>query len=921
MRWFARPAYQQSAGRRTILGAETALLLEQLMDSACSGVESFRDLAGDCLSELLVWNIKQTNSDAKLWEDPAVPDFLFQKLRASATHPSPTHRLAAATMMNKLHRIIRESDPLASIFTLDLLAHFVVCLSLAERDATSLGTVHQTKQTLYHLSRTVFLKRDFFSSPDPRRRVAPFLTQGTIPELLDFLLEHAFGPQQHCRHACIEICIALGRPRSLTEVTTKFLSKFPLQTLLKDQFPLSARLDVYRWLLLHSVIETSVCDADPNFVNQFEAFVNCVHNQIKEKSVLKCSTTEDLLAWLGFLIQYLPKSRNNLFVRTDILVYAALLPAKFGFSVFATASRQQFYTCLETIFPLLAHQKETIRSVLAGAEFQLDYLDFNEAHSLDILHGLVFIAKTGCMGSGVSYCQSPSALLKLAVDNIMRNTRKDSDSPACFKASNMLIELAVVLELKIEVLTAELTNPATVPDSPTVTCGQFLRSKLGQSVFLLVLRRLENIGPFLPQMGNGDSQQWILLLEFLQVAQKAPQDFSERRKWIVRNVLDAWSTLERHADSYDQRVHLRMVVDCLAKMDLDLVGRNSSVKKWIIYSWNHPATKISFASELAQLLNIFVVDCSQSEETSLTTSLQQFFTNHFPSKTTAFELDSEKTVYFSVLNRMIASVRVPVVFHFLVDMFALEPHHPSLPSFITSVTEENWARNDSTLCRALNKLYQNATTKTINPMTRIEGIEMLYAKLLNAAPSSVVERHLKELMPDIIQIVDDSRTGLDSLTQKTAVCALLSVAILRVESNLLTSSLNANFCALKNMEPCAEGKNFLLCISQLSMNIRKMKVPPNGNELEIYQSMESHAFRLLLAVASARSMPADNVYNVIFKRMTAETWNAVVGTTKQYNLAVEVEFKRKMFAVYIPTISPEDRQTKGCQVKLPYINT
>ena len=105
------------------------------------------------------------------------------------------------------------------------------------------------------------------------------------------------------------------------------------------------------------------------------------------------------------------------------------------------------------------------------------------------------------------------------------------------------------------------------------------------------------------------------------------------------------------------------------------------------------------------------------------------------------------------------------------------------------------------------------------------------------------------------------------------------------------------------------------------MNIRKMKVPPNGNELEIYQSMESHAFRLLLAVASARSMPADNVYNVIFKRMTAETWNAVVGTTKQYNLAVEVEFKRKMFAVYIPTISPEDRQTKGCQVKLPYINT
>ena len=150
-----------SDGRRTILGEETILLLEQLMESACSGLDTslVRDLACDCLLEFLKWNIKQSSNEI-LWGDPAAPDFLFQKLRSSATHPSPHQRLGAAIVLNKLYRVIRESEPLTSIYTLDLLTHFVVCLSLAEQDPPSLGTVNESKKVLYNLMRTVILRRN-----------------------------------------------------------------------------------------------------------------------------------------------------------------------------------------------------------------------------------------------------------------------------------------------------------------------------------------------------------------------------------------------------------------------------------------------------------------------------------------------------------------------------------------------------------------------------------------------------------------------------------------------------------------------------------------------------------------------------------------------------------------------------------------
>jgi hypothetical protein len=196
--------------------------------------------------------------------------------------------------------------------------------------------------------------------------------------------------------------------------------------------------------------------------------------------------------------------------------------------------------------------------------------------------------------------------------------------------------------------------------------------------------------PFLPQIGNGDPQQWTLLLELLQVAHQS-QELS-KKKWIVQNVLHSWSVLERHAEDYRQKCHLQSIVNCIAIIDIDVVGRNSDVKRWIISCWN-PSTDVNFASELVQLLNIFITNCSECEEKSLTSSLQNFFTHNFPSKTTGLDKNSDKTTYYSIVNRMIGIIRVPVVFHFLVDVFALEPRHSCVPAFMESVQNEDWAKS------------------------------------------------------------------------------------------------------------------------------------------------------------------------------------------------------------------------------------
>uniref|UniRef100_A0A0P6IJU2 non-specific serine/threonine protein kinase n=1 Tax=Daphnia magna TaxID=35525 RepID=A0A0P6IJU2_9CRUS len=928
--WFSRPAFYRkgSSGPRTVLGAEAALLVEVLMESACRGLDAslVRDLACECLLEFLKWTIKQS-SDTTLWEDPATPEFLFQKLRASATHPSHHQRHGAAIVFNKLYRVMRESDPLTSIYTLDLLTHFVTSLSLGERDPFSSEILHQSKQALYHLTQTVNLKRNIFEHPDSRRRVAPFLTQGTLPELLDFLLNHALGSQRHCRQICLELCGILARPQSLAEVMIQFFSRQPLESHLPGNFPFSARLDVYRHLLGLGVIDTDKCDSDVDFSDQFEIFAKSVERRLDQELPtaevpLRDTTSESFLAWLSFLTEYLTKSQNRKLIRTKTLIRTCLLPSRLGFSD-ASGSQQQFYACLETILPFLAPDKEVIESVL-NSEFRLEYLNLAETRSLDIIRGLILIVKSVYMGAHFPCCKSSSALLKLAVENAVNNeptslnfsgSTGDSVSSAVrLRASSLLVELALLLGLSMEVLSNEFRNPVNIPGA-IITYGQYLRSKLGHLVFPVVINQMTSVLPFIPQEGNGDSQQWALLLELLQAANQT-QRFSDKRKWIVQNVLDSWKVLKKHAESYRQHFNLQLLINCLASIDIDVVGRNSDVKQWVIGCWNQ-RTDVTLASDLVQLLNVFIVDCSESEEKTLFASLQQFFTHNFPSKSTELEKDSDKSAYFSIFNRMIGLICVPVVFHFLVDVFALEPNHPCLEPFIQSVQNENWTESISgtSLDKVLNRIYHHAKTRSINWKTRFEAIETLYTSLLKALPSSFVERHVNELLGDIIQICEEARGGVEAFVHKIVVCALFEVAIVRVDYQNLTGHLNANFCALRcGQQPSENGRDLLKYIMQLVLNIRKATAPFNENELEIYQDMERFSFRLVLSIASVTpTLDEESMDKLIFRPMNQKfaLWNAMVGTTKRYNLVAEVERHRKRFRLHLLTVSSENRPTKG----------
>jgi hypothetical protein len=202
------------------------------------------------------------------------------------------------------------------------------------------------------------------------------MIQGILSELLEIFLQHIFGSQQHCRRICVELCEILARPQqSLTEVKTLFLSRHLLENLLPCKFPLPARLDVYRILLQHDVINTSKCETDINTVNQFEVYVKKIEEKLKEKSTSTevplndNSIIENFMAWTGFLIEYLRKSKSYTFLRVETLVRASLLLSRLGFNFNTGASRKQLYTCLGTeIFPLLKQHDAAIRSVLTSGE-------------------------------------------------------------------------------------------------------------------------------------------------------------------------------------------------------------------------------------------------------------------------------------------------------------------------------------------------------------------------------------------------------------------------------------------------------------------------------------------------------------------------------------------------------------------------
>ena len=150
----------------------------------------------------------------------------------------------------------------------------------------------------------------------------------------------------------------------------------------------------------------------------------------------------------------------------------------------------------------------------------------------------------------------------------------------------------------------ELTNPCPVANS-TLTIGQLTRSKLGGILEKVIVSHVTSMDPFLPQVGNGDVQQWTLVQEMLTVVIQDPELKEQRGRWIVQSILDRWNWLERHAEDYDFKGNLKMLVDDLVRIDYALVASNSCVKSWVRKTLAHPSTTLMLAREVIQLLTLY----------------------------------------------------------------------------------------------------------------------------------------------------------------------------------------------------------------------------------------------------------------------------------------------------------------------------
>jgi len=315
---------------------------------------------------------------------------------------------------------------------LDLLAHFVLSLSISEKEPESIGTIQLCNLALSKLS-NILLKQEFihfFKVKDSKRKTAPLLVQGTIAELLDWLLQRTFGSKHHCRMTSLKLCKALAAPISLKKLTLRYLESHPLDAILPSEF--TAKLGVHTWLLQFYIIKAS----DVKFLPL----------EFPDKS-----DPAVFLSWLGFLEQFLPRSTGipNPFMDIEILLKLVLDPAGSNFLPHHKDRQMKLNSKLTKI--LIHLNKEEIELIRSNC-------DRIDPDSLDVLNGLILLADSKC----THRCAlTAPVLLKSALEqaeSILAGPR---------------IDLALSLGLRFDVLAFELKNLET---------GQVVRSILGRNV-------------------------------------------------------------------------------------------------------------------------------------------------------------------------------------------------------------------------------------------------------------------------------------------------------------------------------------------------------------------------------------------------------------------------------------------------------
>ena len=134
---------------------------------------------------------------------------VLKRLYNLASHTSPTKRLGAALIVNRIYRVFREEATLVNQFTMELLYWMLFSLKLAEADPAGLGTRQQTCVAITHLQRVIQVKSSLFLKDSNERRRFPGSEEATLESLVLWLLRETARPEVEYTQTCRTLFDAL----------------------------------------------------------------------------------------------------------------------------------------------------------------------------------------------------------------------------------------------------------------------------------------------------------------------------------------------------------------------------------------------------------------------------------------------------------------------------------------------------------------------------------------------------------------------------------------------------------------------------------------------------------------------------------------------------------------------------------------
>ncbi|XP_069947778.1 DNA-dependent protein kinase catalytic subunit isoform X2 [Cherax quadricarinatus] len=186
---------------------DTVVLLDAIMEGIVrANNPALRDVSAQCLAEFVKWSHKQSRKDPVSLNLKSILLRIFSLCK----HPSAFKRLGGCLAWNSIYREVREDAEAVDTWSLEILTHLVCALDLAQADDPALGTHEQTQAAIHHLERIIRVKKESFWKKSSHRRIPSELGDGTLDDLLLWLLKQCGRPKHLVRHACMELLTSLA---------------------------------------------------------------------------------------------------------------------------------------------------------------------------------------------------------------------------------------------------------------------------------------------------------------------------------------------------------------------------------------------------------------------------------------------------------------------------------------------------------------------------------------------------------------------------------------------------------------------------------------------------------------------------------------------------------------------------------------